>query len=191
MQRLLVIVAVLISFGIGFMVGEIALIRTQKPSSLVNKVIDRSLDKYSIENLSKVEVQSAKFRVDKLLKDYPYFSSSEFLMEFNPNLDGKTLKKTSGLINTPKGKGPFPLLVMIRGFVDPKDYFIGNGTASSSIFFANQGFITVAPDFLGYGDSDKEPDNVFEARFQTYTTILALFNSLNSIEGWDGKNVFI
>lgn len=191
MQRLLVIAAVLISFGIGFMVGQIALIRTQKPNPLVNKVIDRSLDKYSIENLSKVEIQKAKFTVDKLLKDYPYFTSSEFLMEFNPNLDGKTMKKTSGLINIPKGKGPFPLLVMIRGFVDPKDYFIGNGTASSSIFFANHGFITVAPDFLGYGDSDKEPDNVFEARFQTYTTVLSLFSSLNSIAGWDGKNVFI
>lgn len=199
-EKILVLAAVLISFGIGFMVGEIVLIKTQKPNALVQKVVDRSLDKYTIPNLadSQGRMTNDKIQIQKELKDYPEFTSNEFIMEANLNLDGKTMSKVSGLINIPKKEGKYPLLVMIRGYVPTDQYFIGNGTINGSIFFANHGFITVSPDFLGYGDSDKEPDNVFEARFQTYTTMISLLKSINSpafaetMAGeWDGKNIFI
>lgn len=192
-EKILIISGFLLSFSIGFMIGQILLIRTQKVNSFVNQVVDRSLDKYTIDNLSKVDVPSSDIKIEKELKDYPNFVSCEFLMNFDPSLGGKTKKNVSGLINVPKeipSKGA-PLIVMIRGYVDSKDYFIGNGTINSSLFFAKNGFITIAPDFLGYGDSDKEPSDIFEARFQTYTTLMTLLKSVDKIPGWDGKNVFI
>ena len=196
MQKALVLVAVFLGFGIGFMVGEIVLIKTQKPTGIVKQVVDRSLDKYTIDNLSKLQVSSSNITLTKTLKEYPNFTSSEFIMDFSPSLDGKNMKKVSGMINIPKNvksssPSGAPILVMIRGYVASKDYFIGNGTVFGSQYFANNGFITISPDFLGYGDSDKEPDNIFEARFQTYTTVLSLLNSVGSIPGWDHKNVMI
>lgn len=194
-EKILISIALIISFGIGFMTGQIILIKTQKPSGVVQKVIDRSLEKYTIDNLSKADIKPAIINKDKLLKDFPNFTSNEFTMEFNPNPGNNETKKVSGMLNIPKKGDTHPLLVMIRGFVSPKDYFIGNGTINASYYFANNGYITISPDFLGYGDSDKEPDNVFEARFQTYTTVLSLLRALQekkvSIPEWDKHNVFI
>ncbi len=190
-EKILIISGFLLSFSIGFMVGQIILIKTQKVNTLVNQVVDRSLDKYTIENLSKSEVLAGKIEVQKELKDYPNFVSNEFTMEFDPTLATNQTKKVSGMINIPKGSAKHPLIVMIRGYVDLSDYFIGNGTVNSSIFFANHGFITISPDFLGYGESDSEPDNIFEARFQTYTTVMTLLKSVSLIKEWDGKNIMI
>jgi alpha-beta hydrolase superfamily lysophospholipase len=80
---------------------------------------------------------------------------------------------------------------MLRGYVDQKEYVIGKGTQRGGEFFAQNGFITIAPDFLGYGDSSIESSDIFESRFQTYTTALALMKSIKSINNWDGENVFI
>ncbi len=196
-EKILIISGFLLSFSIGFMVGQILLIRTQKVNPLVNQIVDRSLDKYTIENLSKnASDVSATLNMTKELKDYPEFTSNEFIMSANLNLDGKTMKKVSGLINLPRRQAgipnqKFPLIVMIRGYVPLDQYFIGNGTINGSIFFANHGYITLAPDFLGYGDSDRESSDIFESRFQTYTTIVALLKSVDNIPNWDHKNIFI
>ncbi|HWA51805.1 MAG TPA: prolyl oligopeptidase family serine peptidase [Patescibacteria group bacterium] len=196
--KLLIISGFLLSFGIGFMVGQLILIKTQKPTQIVSQVVDRSLDKYTIDNLSNYwntkTDPSTTLRVTSQLKDFPEFTSSEFIMNFNPSTSLGTVvqtKKTSGLINIPKGEGKYPLVIMIRGYVPTEQYFTGNGTINGSYFFAKNGFITVAPDFLGYGDSDKESSNVFESRFQTYTTVMAVLKSVGQIPNWDGKNIFI
>jgi len=189
--KLLIIIGFLISFSIGFMVGQIILIRTQKPTEIVKQVVDRSLDKYTIENLSKANVTAVPIVIEKNIKDYPNFKSNLFTYSFDPTFTNGPSKKVSGLINIPSGEGKFPLIVMLRGYVSPTDYFTGNGTINSSLFFAKNGFITVAPDFLGYGESDKEPDNIFEARFQTYTTVMTLLKSVENIPEWNHKDIFI
>jgi len=65
---------------------------------------------------------------------------------------------------------------MLRGYVNQETFKTGDGTRNVSHEFAKKGFITIAPDFLGYGGSDEEAGNIFETRFQTYTTVLALIN---------------
>jgi dipeptidyl aminopeptidase/acylaminoacyl peptidase len=68
---------------------------------------------------------------------------------------------------------------------------MGEGTQPAATVFAENGFVTIAPDFLGYGESDREATDVFESRFQTYTTAATILKSINSIKQWDGKNIFI
>jgi dipeptidyl aminopeptidase/acylaminoacyl peptidase len=84
---------------------------------------------------------------------------------------------------------------MFRGYVDQKIYQTGDGTRRGGEYFSQNGFITIAPDFLGYGESDKESSDIFESRFQTYTTALSLLGSLEkyglSNNLWDGKNISI
>jgi uncharacterized protein len=153
--------------------------------------------KYTIENLAKTDIQPAEIQIGKILKDDSKFTSYEFGMKFSPDLSNN-LKNVSGLINIPKGSGPFPAVVMFRGYVDPTQYVIGTGTARVAEYFAANGFITVAPDFLGYGDSDHEAEDVFESRFQTFTTAMVTLKSVSdpafakaSAGKWDGKNIFI
>jgi dipeptidyl aminopeptidase/acylaminoacyl peptidase len=185
------LIAFVIGVGIGFLLGQIAPIATQQPKSMTSQVPDRSLDKYTIPNLGNAKTPNVQIQVEKLVRDYPSFTSNLFAYSFDPTLQNGPTKKVSGLLNLPKGNGTYPIIVMIRGYVDPNGYFPGNGTINASLFFAGNGFITVAPDFLGYGESDKEASDIFEARFQTYTTVMVLLKSLGSIPQWDHKNVFI
>lgn len=163
----------------------------QSKNNPISVIKPRPLEKYSIENLASTKFEASKIEIGKVLADKPGFTSYEFTMEFSADLSGKNFKKTTGLINIPKGLGTFPLIVMFRGYVDQKKYVIGTGTQRAGEFFAKNGFITVSPDFLGYGNSDIEAENIFESRFQTYVTAISLLSSINSLKTWDGKNIFI
>lgn len=166
-------------------------------SNPISVIKPRPLDKYSIENLSKAGAKPSQIEVGKVLAgpDHQYCvkgcTTYEFKMSFDPTLSGGVNKTVSGVVNIPDGKGPFPVLVMFRGFVDANGYFMGEGTQPGANFFAKNGYITIAPDFLGYGESDPQASDNFESRFQTWTTSMVLLKSINSIKEWDGKNTLI
>lgn len=153
-------------------------------------IFERTLDRYTIENLSKTIVPAGTIKIEREIAKEPLYTSSIFKFNFSPSLDSKT-KVTTGLINIPEGDGPFPLVLMLRGYVDKEIFQSGVGTNRVGEVFSKNGFITLAPDFPGYGGSDTESTDPMEARFQTYTTTLSLLDSIDQISAWDGKNVFI
>lgn len=163
------------------------------PEKSIIQIKPRPLDKYSIENLSTLDIPPVKIEIGDTLKEEEDFTSHLFSFVFDPTLSGKEIKKVTGLINTPSGKGPFPVVVMLRGYVDQKLYKTGDGSKRAGEYFAKNGFITIAPDFLGYAGSDKESENIFESRFQTYTTVLTLLESIKKIPPtrWDKDNIFL
>lgn len=140
--------------------------------------------------MSKTSFPKTQIKIGKKIKGHNTFTSYEFTHKFAPALDNN-LKKESGVINLPNKERKYPVVVMIRGYVDPNIYTMGEETQHAGEFFAQNGFITIAPDFLGYGNSDKEAKNVFESRFQTYTTILSLLNSLPTIKEFYQKNILL
>lgn len=143
---------------------------------------EKPLEKYTIESLSNAEIKPGKIEIKEIINEEDKYTSYIFSFEFNPGLEGKTFKKTTGQLNLPSGNGPFPLVVMLRGYINQETYQTGDGTRKAAAIFAENGFITVAPDFLGYAGSDKEAENIFEARFQTYVAVLSLLNSLNQLD---------
>jgi dipeptidyl aminopeptidase/acylaminoacyl peptidase len=100
-------------------------------------------------------------------------------------------KKVTGVAHVPSGKGPFPVIIQFRGYVDLEKYFPGEGTTPSAQVYATNGFITLAPDFLGYGGSDKSSPDAFEDRFLTYTTALNLLASVKTLPMADASKVAI
>ena len=190
MKKLLSVLLVLSMFLVGWFLHSLFNPR-QTPESPISQIKPRPLDKYTIDNLSKIEVPGTQIEIGEPLVKEEKFTSYLFSMSFDPSISGKEKKKVTGLINIPTTKGPFALVVMFRGFVDQELYKTGDGTRRAGEYFAQNGFITIAPDFLGYATSDSEAGSIFESRFQTYTTALVLLNSLNSIPNWDGTNVFI
>ncbi len=153
----------------------------------------KPLEKYTIENLSKTEIKPVKVSINENI----------FSFEFDPTLEykkGIPLKKVTGLINLPKTdsqkpkpESKMPIVILLRGYVDQSIYQTGVGTKRVGEFFSENEYITLAPDFLGYGGSSIESSNIFESRFQTYTTALTLIKSINkdNFPEWDGKNIFI
>lgn len=156
-----------------------------------DRVIKRPLEKYSIENMSRTDIPAGEFKVVEKLTDENGFTSHKFEFEFSPTLNPNDQKVTTGLINLPEGQDELPLVIMVRGWAPEETYTHGVGTWRGSEFFAQNGFITIAPDFLGYADSDENAADIFESRFQTYTTLLTLLESVDQIERWDNQNIFI
>lgn len=197
MNRFFTILAIcilaLFCWGVGFFLGRKLPVNLAEkvPSEVIKKVVEKPLEKYSIPNLSKANIKKGEIKIEEEISEEKDFTSYKYVQEINPNLDGKTMQQVSGLINIPKGDGPFPVIVMYRGYVDPSIYSTGVGTRRSAEVFAQNGFITVAPDFLGYADSDENAADVLESRFQTYTTALATLFSVDSMPYWDKKNVFL
>lgn len=201
MKKISFILISLIIFSVGILLGY--RLKNQKVLDEISKPqkVDRPLDKYSIENLSRTQIEKGNIEItEEIANKVEEFKSCLFSFRFDPTLTPKINKKMSGIINIPKNSedSKYPVILMLRGYVDQKIYQSGTGTKNAAEYFAKNGFITVAPDFLGYGQSDSEAGNIFESRFQTYTTVLSLLSTFRDSsfakateDKWDGKNIFI
>lgn len=163
---------------------------TSPITEAVSQIKPTPLLKYSIENLSNTNFEESKIEIGEILDETEEYTSYKYSMRFSPDFS-ENVKTVTGMINIPKKEGSFPVIVMFRGFVNQEIYTTGIGTRPSAKVFAENGYITVAPDFLGYADSDEEAEDIFESRFQTYVTAAVTIKSVPSIENWDKKNIFI
>jgi len=135
---------------------------------------EKPLEKYAIAALQKREASPSAITFIKEIENEKEYTSYSF---FYYSLG----KKVSGLANIPAKSGKLPVIIMLRGFVSQEIYTSGMGSKNSSTAFAKNGYITLAPDFLGYAESDKESSEPLEARFETYTTVMDLFDSLPNL----------
>ena len=191
MKNILAAIILVVISGIGGWFLSRYYYSPKKPEDAISQIKPRPYDKYTIENLSSQKYPPGKIDFVKIIDETKFFSTYLVNFYFPPSFEVENSLKTSGIINLPKGDGKYPIIVMFRGYVDVETYHSGMGTEKASGVFATNGFITLAPDFLGYADSDPNSENIFESRFQTYTTALSLINSLDQIKQWDGKNIFI
>lgn len=156
-----------------------------------NKILEKPLDKYTFKNLRTTKFEASNIKIGKKIKTGVGFDSYVFSFRVNgKKVSGASLsssKKVSGLLNVPTNsittETQYPIIVMLRGFVPKEIYSIGEGTRHSGEVFAQNGFITLAPDFLGYGESDNPSNSSLEERFETYTTALTLLASLGNLNG--------
>lgn len=136
---------------------------------------------YSFESLRTMAFQPGAITLHQLLETTP--THNAYLVSWEvPDPTGNTTKKVSGQINIPTGTGPFPVIIMLRGYVDPGQYTTGVGTRNGAAAFARNGYITIAPDFLGYGTSDLESNDVLIARFAKPLVVLQLLRNLQDLD---------
>jgi dipeptidyl aminopeptidase/acylaminoacyl peptidase len=68
----------------------------------------------------------------------------------------------SGIMNIPKGAGPFPLLLLNHGYIDPAVYTNGRGLKREQDYLARQGYAVLHSDYRNHAFSDKEPEGAVE-----------------------------
>lgn len=199
MNRIKSIIFFFLFFTLGFFAGYFLSVRLNTSSYenvLINKLASKPLNKYTIDNLSSSKFLMGSFSITSTLEKQESYTAYKFSYTFVPDPKSTDTKVTSGLINIPNSneQNKYPLVVLIRGYVDQNNYTTGEGTMNIGRYLTSNGFVTVAPDFLGYGDSDHESSNIFESRFQTYVTAVSLVKSIEAgmlNKYWDGKNLFI
>lgn len=135
------------------------------------------LNKYSLVNLpaypfatSKIEVGPVA-TVEEAYREYPFTYTSL----------GKTM---SGLLTAPSDlssvTGDTPVIVMVRGWAPAESYFAGMGTSPAARQLARAGYVTIAPDFFGYGESDADYEDTWEGRFVKPIAVIELIRSIQA-----------
>ena len=75
--------------------------------------------------------------------------------------DGLTI---SGVMNVPSGPGPFPVLILNHGYIDPGVYVNGQGMRREQDYLARRGYVVVHIDYRNHAESDRDPNADLELR---------------------------
>lgn len=105
----------------------------------------------AIESLADMRLEGTDLRLVKVLDDNAAYVRHEIRYRSNG-------LEISGIMNVPKGEGPFPLLVLNHGYIDPKVYTIGRGLKREQDYLARRGFAVLHTDYRKHGASDPSPD---------------------------------
>lgn len=70
----------------------------------------------------------------------------------------------SGILNVPHGSGPFPIVLLNHGYIDPKIYTNGRGLKREQDYFARNGYVVLHSDYRNHAQSDKDDET--EQRFR-------------------------
>jgi dipeptidyl aminopeptidase/acylaminoacyl peptidase len=167
--------------------GYIALSQRHQENTIspIGQLFEKPLEKYTVSRLSMRQSQAGPIALEE-----PIATTSAYTVHpFYYTTDGK---KVTGLAHIPTGASELaqkPVIVQIRGYVEREMFSSGVGTRRSAEVFASNGFISLAPDFLGYGGSDNPSEDVFEERFQTYTATLDLLASISLLPMADKQRI--
>lgn len=170
----LILLIVLVAVGLFYVFKNSISENVVNPLSPEQKIFEKPLARYSFERLRQAKIAPSKIALGDEVKREAGFVSRMFYFEDNG-------KRVSGLLNLPEEEGDYPVIVMSRGYVEKDAFTSGEGTRRTAEEFARNGFITLAPDFLGFGESDMPSKRPIEDRFQTYTTLLSLLASLPTL----------
>lgn len=142
------------------------------------------LNKYSFQTLKTRTYEPSEIKLGKVIEETDIYTA--YVFSFMS--DGK---KVTGQANIPKKSGKLPVIVMLRGYADREIYFTGLGTRKAAGIFAENEYITLAPDFLGFGGSDNESTDILEVRLEKPITVLNLLQSIGSLPQANNEQVFL
>ena len=139
-----------------------------------SEVIDETINPISLTALSQKEFVGKDLKLEKVLGE-----NSKFTRYFVKYKSGELT--ISGIMNVPKGEGPFPTLVLAHGYIDPAIYTTGRGLAREQKYLAERGYVVLHTDYRNHAESDDDPENDINFRLgyteDVVNAALALKNS--------------
>lgn len=67
--------------------------------------------------------------------------------------------KITGVMNRPRGKGPFPVVVLAHGHIEPSAYVTGQGFRREQDWLARHGYVALHVDYRNHAGSARDPDS--------------------------------
>lgn len=64
----------------------------------------------------------------------------------------------TGVLNVPRGKGPFPAVVLAHGYIDPAIYVRGQGMTRERGYLASRGYVALHVDYRNHAESSDDPN---------------------------------
>lgn len=150
----------------------------------------KPLEKFTFDNLARRDYLGSEIILEREIEVYEKQPEEFKTYLFSYLSDGKKITGQVNIPMTPKSN-KMPVVILIRGYVDQTIYETGIGTKKAAEAFAKMGYLTLAPDFLGYGDSDKPEDDVWWERLNNPVQVLNLLASLKKFGQADPDKVAI
>lgn len=90
--------------------------------------------------------------------------------------------RISGIMNVPKGGGPYPAVVLDHGYINTKYYTNGRGLKREQDYLARHGYVVLHTDYRNHNGSDSDPDNELNLHFGYTEDVI---NAVYAIKGSD------
>ncbi len=95
----------------------------------------------------------------------------------------------SGVLLRPRGRGPFPAVVLAHGYIEPSAYVTGQGLAREQDALARAGFVVLHTDYRGHAASDPAGELERETRLGYTRDVLHAVASLKRLPAVDPDRV--
>ncbi|OGD85861.1 hypothetical protein A2Z23_00845 [Candidatus Curtissbacteria bacterium RBG_16_39_7] len=146
-------------------------VKSEKTSQTSTAPIPDPMVKYSIGSLKERSYEEGELQLEKILVERDKFVS--YLISYIS--EGL---KIYAKLNLPKSQKPYPIVILAHGYYNPQTFTTGTGTDREAEYFANEGFLTIAPDFRGFGQSEDQPDERHLFRIDYTIDLLNLIASV-------------
>jgi len=88
-----------------------------------------------------------------------------------------------GFINIPNGDGPYPVILMLHGYVNPPEYATLDYSTRYADAFAEEGYMVLHPNLRGYAPSPAEENSLGIGDTVDTLNLLALVRQFSGTEG--------
>lgn len=131
-------------------------------------------DDVTLNALSKKEFNGADLKLVKLLTQTSAYTKHSVTYQSDD-------LRVSGVLYTPKGKGPFPGVVLGHGYINTRIYKNGQGMRREQNYLASRGFVVLHTDYRNHSFGGDDPESSLKFRMDYSADVinagLALKNS--------------
>ncbi|SDV03196.1 Alpha/beta hydrolase family protein [Microlunatus sagamiharensis] len=97
-------------------------------------------------------------------------------------------KKITGIMNLPDGEGPFPVVVLNHGYIDPDTYWSGQGMPREQDVLARRGFAVLHVDYRNHaGSSDDDGGEAGTDYRLRLPYVVDTINAVKAVKGATGS----
>jgi len=89
-------------------------------------------------------------------------------------------RRVTGVLNIPRGRGPFPTVVLAHGYIDPAIYVSGQGMTRERGYLADRGYVTLHVDYRNHAGSDVDPRAARRLRLGYSVDVIAAVHALRA-----------
>ena len=157
--------------------------QTARPTAVPTPAPTPALPAYYIESLRGREPVAGKIEVLDLM-----FRGQGFAKHHVTWVSGG--ESMTGTISLPDGPGPFPVVIVNHGHIPPERYWIGQDSGIFGDPMAAHGFISIAPNYVGYNGSGAG-DQALLTNQRIAVTEMDLISSLASLPQADATRVAV
>ena len=142
---------------------------------------ERAANPISVLGLAEEEHRGDRLRLGAVRERTASFTSYDVTYgSRSTTAKGEESYRISGVLNVPRGKGPFPAAVLAHGYIDPAVYKRGQGMTRERGYLADRGYVALHVDYRNHAESDDDPDYQRKMRLGYSADVIAAVKALRA-----------